>query len=1047
MKTTTPLKFTKFTLSWSIGIYAATCFVTAQETPETGTEEVPIATIVLPEVTEEATAAENETGEEVFLMGDFEVSAEQDRGYYSAHSLAATRTNALIKDTPVNITVVNKELMQDLNIVEVNDIAKVIASAGKDSQGSNKAIRFRGFRTNFQLFEFMPRQSPQNYYNIERADIIRGSNSLIYGQSAPGGKVNFNAKKASFGKDSLKLEGAFDNKSLNRYMLDANKVVNDDFAVRVMAIDEEREYAKRHRRSKTTGTTLEATYRPTRMTEMRLHYERSNTNNNSVPGTYKDGTSTAGLTGIPDGLPATPEILKYLSPELRNYIYDYNDGTFQYTSDPTVSVNYPIWWYVGNDRNNSFKNWVTATTISNWENDPANVNPNPPAWTFLSPIININNDQDLSNFYSGITSENSGSISYSNADGIGKNEFTIADISHRVSEDLQLKLSIMHESVKNDGRRPEGGDKLQASIPYGPVENSEANEVGGIGATPNERLFVAPYWVKTIGSDTTTAIRSTLSWEFETPSWKIFPDTSQQLLVGFDYDRRSNNVANLQMYYADADPVNLGEQTLFEDWRPRYSWADRGVDYYPLSYTGTNPYDFVSSSYINLEPGVTPDGYTDNAPLALRERSLRLGTTEVYAAWLALQGKYFNERLHTLTGLRYDNLFVESEYSAYSQEAPDYQNDGRSYYYVNPQKRYHKLSPSLGALYWLNSNFALFGNYSKSIESPTGWELQPDGKDIPPQTGKGYEYGMKFELLDGKITGQALAFHVTKKNDSTKYDGPILKAWATEYAPHLLTTVPTGDFDDLGNQELEIKLNSAGNYIADTIVDSKGFETDLYYNPDNKMSFFLGYAYLDAEIQNSPKLDGATEGIVDGDPYPGFAHHNAVFTARYTFREGLLKGCYAGLSERFTSKSFLGIFYEDVGWADGKNPFDNSIDYYDGLPDVIAVTEYDEALSRANDLNGNGEVDRTELVAKTDTNGDVIKRDPKRHEVWLSDNFNTTIFAGWRGKFFGKGQSAPIVNIQFTIDNLFDVVDLVARGRNAAFTESRTYGIRASITF
>jgi hypothetical protein len=47
----------------------------------------------------------------------------------------------------------------------------------------------------------------------------------------------------------------------------------------------------------------------------------------------------------------------------------------------------------------------------------------------------------------------------------------------------------------------------------------------------------------------------------------------------------------------------------------------------------------------------------------------------------------------------------------------------------------------------------------------------------------------------------------------------------------------------------------------------------------------------------------------------------------------------------------------------------------------------------------------------------------------------------------GKGRSAPVVNIQLTIDNLFDVVDLVARGNNAAFTESRTYGIRASITF
>ena len=993
------------------------------------------------------TEAEILLNEELFIMNDFEVTAEQDRGYYSSHSLAATRTNAAVKDTPVTITVVNKELMEDLELSRVNDISKVVASAAMDSTGGDKVIRFRGFRTNFQLFEFMARQSPQNYYNIERADIIRGSNSLIYGQSAPGGKVNFNAKRASFGRDNRSVSSSFSDKNLRRYSFDLNTVVNDKLAIRIMGLDEEREFDKDYRFNEFTGATIEATYRLTNKTEMRLHYERNQTSSISVPGTYKDGTGAAGMTGIPEDLPATPEIVKYLSPELKAYIKNYNDGSLRYVGDPTPAVLFPLWWYVDNNRNNAFKSWVTEETVKNWLDDPSNTNPDPPEWSFIDVIINHDSNQDLLDFYSGITSANSGSISYSEAEGKGKSEFIIADLSHRFSGSLQFKFSAMHENLDNNGRRPESGDKINASIPYGPVEDGEENEVGGIGATPNERLFVSPYWVTTDGQDRTTAIRNTFSLQFETPHWKFLPDSKQQLLVGFDYDRRNNNVFTRQMYYADADPSNLSEQHLFENWRPRYDYADRGVDYYPLGYTGGNPFDFVSSSYIKLEPGVAPDGYRNNAPLALRDRSQRLGYTEVYAAWLALQGKYFKDRFHTLTGLRYDNMYVESEYSAYSQAAPEYQNDGRSYYYVNPSNRYHKVSPSLGSLYWLNSNFALFANYSKSIESPTGWELQPDGKDIPPQTGAGLECGLKFELLDGKITGQALVFQVEKKNDSTKYDGPVLKAWASEYAPHLLETIPKGDIDDNGNQPVEIRLNKAGNYIADTTVESKGFETDLYFNPTSQFSLFLGYAYLDAEIQNSPKLDGAETGIIDGDPYAGFAHHNAVFTARYNFKDGPLKGWYAGLSERYTSKSFLGVFYEDVGWADGKNPFDNSTSYYDGLPDVIAVIEYDEGLSRANDLNGNGKVDRNELIAKTDANGNIIKIDPKRHNVWLSDHLNTTVFLGWRGKLFGKGRSAPTFNFHFAVDNLFNAVDLVARGRNAAFTESRTFSLRASVNF
>lgn len=50
---------------------------------------------------------ENIEGEEIFLLQDIEVSAERDRGYYSANSLVGTRTNQLIKDTPMTISVVN----------------------------------------------------------------------------------------------------------------------------------------------------------------------------------------------------------------------------------------------------------------------------------------------------------------------------------------------------------------------------------------------------------------------------------------------------------------------------------------------------------------------------------------------------------------------------------------------------------------------------------------------------------------------------------------------------------------------------------------------------------------------------------------------------------------------------------------------------------------------------------------------------------------------------------------------------------------------------
>jgi outer membrane receptor protein involved in Fe transport len=973
---------------------------------------------------EEATESKDGDGDgdmdgDVFILNDFLVTAEHDRGYYSGHSLAATRTNELIKNTPVNITVINEEMLDDLNLVNIKDLTKVIANASEGSYGDqSKAIRFRGFRTNFQLYDFMPRQSAQNYYNIERADIIRGSNSLIYGQSAPGGKVNFNARRANLNNDRTSLSGAVDDKGLRRFQLDTNKVINDKFAVRVMAIDEQREYYQRYKFSELRSGTLEATYRPTPKTEFRLHAEFADTAANWVPGTYKDTTTTAGLSGMLDNLPGTPDITKYLSDDALQYIFDYDQ--LEYSTGPK-----PTWAKNPADNFNTFA-WF----------DPAS--------TVRPTLIDLNSKQDIKDFYAGVTPKNSGSLAYSDAGGEGKSQFHIFDVTHSFNEDLSFKFSVMHESIDNKGYRPEQGEALKASLPWGAV-NEEALEVGGIGATPAERVFVNPYWVETIGDDKTTALRNTFSWEFDTHDWNFFPDSEQQFLLGLDYDHRDNNVITNQTYYASAAPANLDEVGLYGDWRPRYEWADRGVDYYPLSYTGTNPLDLVSNEFIVTEPGVAGAGYRDNEALAFRERSRRLGSTEVYAAWIALQGKYFNGRLNTLTGVRFDHLDVESEYFGVGQEKPDYQDDDRSYYYVNPQETYEKWSPSLGALFWLTDEVAVFANYSKSIESPTGWELQPDGKDIPPQIGEGVELGFKFELLDGKVTGQALVYEVEKINDSTKYSDPVLKAWAQEYAPQIIETVET--VDGRGRPITQTRLNQAGKHLADTTVMSEGFEADIYYNPNSNLSLFLGYAYLDAEIQNSPKLQGSDTGIIDGDRYPGFAHHNAVFTARYNFNDGALKGWYVGTNIRYKSESFLGTFYEDIGWSDGKDPFQNSVDYVDGLPDVISVIEYDEGASRANDVNGNGKVDLDELVAKTNPDGSVKKKDPKRHEVWLSDHFNTQVFIGWRGKLFGGGRDAPNVNIQFTVDNLFNAIDLIARGENAGYTESRTFNLRATVSF
>ena len=96
---------------------------TKEKAPET-------QTVALPD-TQEAADDENEI---IFLMDDFVVSAEDDQGYYSANTLAGTRTNELTKNIPMTISTVNKDLIEDFGMQTLADMGNYVPSI--ESEGS-----------------------------------------------------------------------------------------------------------------------------------------------------------------------------------------------------------------------------------------------------------------------------------------------------------------------------------------------------------------------------------------------------------------------------------------------------------------------------------------------------------------------------------------------------------------------------------------------------------------------------------------------------------------------------------------------------------------------------------------------------------------------------------------------------------------------------------------------------------------------------------------------------------------------------------------------
>ncbi|MSU49261.1 MAG: hypothetical protein EXS37_09285 [Opitutus sp.] len=122
----------------------------------------------------------------------FEVTTTKDIGYQSMHAASATRTNALIADTPMNIAVYNQQFLEDINASLTNDVMDYVPGVvalnedgGYLSRGSNSvgANYLNGFAQTTGY-------GSESVANIERIEVIRGPDAILYGSGAYGGSFN-----------------------------------------------------------------------------------------------------------------------------------------------------------------------------------------------------------------------------------------------------------------------------------------------------------------------------------------------------------------------------------------------------------------------------------------------------------------------------------------------------------------------------------------------------------------------------------------------------------------------------------------------------------------------------------------------------------------------------------------------------------------------------------------------------------------------------------------------------------------------------------------
>jgi outer membrane receptor for ferric coprogen and ferric-rhodotorulic acid len=163
-------------------------------------------------------------GDGTVLLSPFEVRTDKDTGYIATNTLAGSRLNTRLADTPASISVMTKDFLNDIGALNVSQAMEYALSASNDIGGGGVQLgastgngliendfnfQIRGYRRATQTRDFFPTLLDADSFNIDRVEVARGPNSLLFGIGGPGGIVNTTPKRAdpnaSFGELILRV--------------------------------------------------------------------------------------------------------------------------------------------------------------------------------------------------------------------------------------------------------------------------------------------------------------------------------------------------------------------------------------------------------------------------------------------------------------------------------------------------------------------------------------------------------------------------------------------------------------------------------------------------------------------------------------------------------------------------------------------------------------------------------------------------------------------------------------------------------------------------
>jgi hypothetical protein len=203
-----------------------------------------------------------EKEEDVLVLSPFEVSAEDESGYTSATTLAGNRLNTELRDIGNAVTVINSQFLKDIAATsnetllqytvgtEVGNVGGNFAGTGDSAfldestkfVNPNQNTRVRGLAEADNTRDYFLSDIPWDGFNVDRVDLQRGPNSILFGMGSPAGIINVGLKQASY-RNANEVSFQTDQWGSARLTADFNRVLlKDELAIRLLAVRDKEKF-------------------------------------------------------------------------------------------------------------------------------------------------------------------------------------------------------------------------------------------------------------------------------------------------------------------------------------------------------------------------------------------------------------------------------------------------------------------------------------------------------------------------------------------------------------------------------------------------------------------------------------------------------------------------------------------------------------------------------------------------------------------------------------------------------------------------------------